>query len=134
MNRGYTREWYLGRVKKIRAVLGNDCGISSDMIVGFCSETEEEHQETLSLMDEVKYDFAYMFYYSERPGTVAAKKLADDVPIEVKKEGWTRSSRSKGSIQKKATNRTRARCSRSSLKERPRNLAGNCRDAPLPTK
>ena len=85
MNRGYTREWYLGRVKKIRAILGNDCGISSDMIVGFCSETEEEHQETLSLMDEVKYDFAYMFYYSERPGTVAAKKLADDVPIEVKK-------------------------------------------------
>ena len=85
MNRGYTWEWYLGRVKKIRAVLGNDCGISSDMIVGFCSETEEEHQETLSLMDEVKYDFAYMFYYSERPGTVAAKKLADDVPIEVKK-------------------------------------------------
>lgn len=85
MNRGYTREWYLDRVNKIREILGEDCGISSDMIIGFCSETEEEHQDTLSLMDIVEYDFAYMFYYSERPGTLAAKKLTDDVPLEVKK-------------------------------------------------
>jgi tRNA-2-methylthio-N6-dimethylallyladenosine synthase len=85
MNRGYTREWYLEKIQKIRSILGEDCGISSDMIAGFCSETEEEHQETLSLMDVVKYDFSYMFYYSERPGTPAAKKFADDVPLETKK-------------------------------------------------
>mgnify|MGYP002783738326 CR=1 FL=1 len=85
MNRGYSREWYLGKVSKIREVLGADCGISSDMITGFCTETEEEHQQTLSLMDLVKYDFSYMFFYSERPGTLAAKKWEDDVPEEVKK-------------------------------------------------
>jgi tRNA-2-methylthio-N6-dimethylallyladenosine synthase len=85
MNRGYSREWYLGKVSKIREVLGADCGISSDMITGFCTETEEEHQQTLSLMDLVKYDFSYMFFYSERPGTLAAKKWKDDVPEEVKK-------------------------------------------------
>lgn len=85
MNRGYTREWYLERIQKIREILGDDCGISSDMIAGFCSETEEEHQDTLTLMDAIKYDFAYMFFYSERPGTPAAKKLADDVSAEVKK-------------------------------------------------
>lgn len=85
MNRGYTREWYLSRISRIREILGEDCGISSDMITGFCSETEEEHQDTLSLMDEVKYDFAYMFFYSERPGTLAAKKFTDDIPDEVKK-------------------------------------------------
>jgi tRNA-2-methylthio-N6-dimethylallyladenosine synthase len=85
MNRGYSREWYLQRAQRIREILGNDCGISSDMITGFCSETEEEHQETLTLMEIVKYDFAYMFYYSERPGTLAEKKLDDDVPLEIKK-------------------------------------------------
>jgi tRNA-2-methylthio-N6-dimethylallyladenosine synthase len=85
MNRGYSREWYLGKVSKIREILGTDCGISSDMITGFCTETEEEHQQTLSLMDLVKYDFSYMFFYSERPGTLAAKKWEDDVPEEVKK-------------------------------------------------
>jgi len=85
MNRGYSREWYLGKINRIRDILGADCGISSDMITGFCSETEEEHQETLSLMDEVQYDFAYMFFYSERPGTLAEKKLEDDVPLEIKK-------------------------------------------------
>lgn len=84
MNRGYTREWYLDRVKAIRTILGNDCGLSSDMITGFCTETEEEHQDTLSLMDEVQYDFAYMFFYSERPGTPAAKKYTDDIPLDVK--------------------------------------------------
>lgn len=85
MNRGYTREWYLNKISRIREILGADCGISSDMITGFCSETEEEHRETLSLMDDVKYDFAYMFFYSERPGTPAAKKLKDDISLETKK-------------------------------------------------
>lgn len=85
MNRGYTREWYLGKVEKIREVLGDDCGLSSDMITGFCTETEDEHQDTLTLMDAVVFDFSYMFYYSERPGTLAAKKWADDVPEETKK-------------------------------------------------
>ncbi len=85
MNRTYDRAWYLNRVDAIRRILGEDCGISSDMITGFCSETEEEHQDTLTLMDYVQYDYSYMFYYSERPGTMAARKLADDVPLEVKK-------------------------------------------------
>ena len=86
MNRTYSREWYMNRVDAIRKILGDECGISSDMIAGFCTETEEEHQETLSLMDYVKYDFSYMFYYSERPGTLAAKKYEDDIPLEVKKK------------------------------------------------
>jgi tRNA-2-methylthio-N6-dimethylallyladenosine synthase len=85
MNRGYTRAWYLNKIMRIREVLGEDCGISSDMITGFCSETEAEHAETLSLMDAVTFDFSYMFYYSERPGTLAEKKYADDIPQAVKK-------------------------------------------------
>ena len=85
MNRTYDREWYLERVAKIREIIGEECGISSDMIAGFCSETEEEHLDTLSLMDKVQYDFSYMFYYSERPGTLAAKKYPDDIPLETKK-------------------------------------------------
>jgi tRNA-2-methylthio-N6-dimethylallyladenosine synthase len=84
MSRGYTREWYLDKVQKIRSILGADCGISSDMIIGFCSETEEENQDTITLMEAVKFDFAYMFYYSERPGTPAAKKYVDDVPLAIK--------------------------------------------------
>ncbi len=85
MNRTYDREWYIQKIDRIREILGEDCGISTDMITGFCTETEEEHQDTLSLMEYVKYDYAYMFAYSERPGTPAAKKLKDDVPEEVKK-------------------------------------------------
>jgi tRNA-2-methylthio-N6-dimethylallyladenosine synthase len=85
MGRGYTREWYLQRVQRIREILGEDCGITSDMITGFCTETDEEHRETLSLMEYVKYDFAFMFFYSERPGTLAAKKFVDDIPEEIKK-------------------------------------------------
>jgi tRNA-2-methylthio-N6-dimethylallyladenosine synthase len=85
MNRTYSREWYMDRVDAIRRILGEDCGISSDMIAGFCTETEEEHQETLTLMDYVQYDFSYMFYYSERPGTLAARKYKDDIPLDVKK-------------------------------------------------
>ena len=86
MNRTYTRDWYINRVDAIREILGEECGISSDMITGFCTETEEEHRETLTLMDYVKYDFAYMFFYSERPGTLAEKKLQDDIPLATKKK------------------------------------------------
>lgn len=86
MNRGYSREWYLQKVGRIREILGEDCGLSSDMITGFCTETEEEHQETLSLMDEARFDFSYMFFYSERPGTLAAKKYSDDIPEALKKK------------------------------------------------
>ncbi|WP_018620353.1 tRNA (N6-isopentenyl adenosine(37)-C2)-methylthiotransferase MiaB [Spirosoma luteum] len=85
MNRTYDRPWYIGKIDRIREILGDDCGISTDMISGFCSETEAEHQESLSLMDYVQYDYAYMFSYSERPGTLAAKKYADDIPEDVKK-------------------------------------------------
>ena len=85
MNRTYDRDWYISRVDAIRSILGQDCGISSDMISGFCSETNEEHRDTLSLMDYVQYDFSYMFYYSERPGTLAAKRYKDDIPLDIKK-------------------------------------------------
>jgi tRNA-2-methylthio-N6-dimethylallyladenosine synthase len=86
MNRTYDREWYMGRIDAIRRILGEDCGISTDLITGFCTETETEHQDSLSLMDYVRYDYAYMFAYSERPGTPAAKRLTDDIPEEVKKQ------------------------------------------------
>ncbi|HLP35048.1 MAG TPA: tRNA (N6-isopentenyl adenosine(37)-C2)-methylthiotransferase MiaB [Amoebophilaceae bacterium] len=86
MNRTYDRTWYLERVDAIRRILGPTCALSSDMIAGFCSETEEEHADTLSLMDAVRYHFSFMFYYSERPGTMAARKYPDDVPLEVKKQ------------------------------------------------
>lgn len=88
MNRTYDREWYMERVEAIRRIIPT-CGISTDVITGFCTETEEEHQETLSMMDYVKYDFAYMFAYSERPGTLAAKRYEDDVPEDVKKRRLT---------------------------------------------
>ena len=83
MNRKYTREWYLDRVAAIRRIVP-DCGLSTDIFVGYCSETEEDHQLSLSLMREVGYDSAFMFKYSERPGTYASKHLPDDVPEEVK--------------------------------------------------
>lgn len=83
MNRGYSREWYMDRIAAIKRIVPN-CGISTDTISGFCGETEEEHQDTLSLMREVKYDFAYMYKYSERPKTLAERKFEDDVPEEVK--------------------------------------------------
>ena len=83
MNRKYTREWYLDRVAAIRRYLP-DCAVTTDLIAGFSGETEEEHAATLSLMREVGYEFAYMFKYSERPGTYAHKHLPDDVPEEVK--------------------------------------------------
>lgn len=85
MNRGYSREWYMQKVSRIRTILGDDCGLSSDMITGFCSETEADHTDTLTLMDAVNFDYAYMFYYSERPGTLAEKKFEDDVALDIKK-------------------------------------------------
>ena len=84
MNRTYTREWYVNKVNRIREILPG-CGLSTDIITGFCSETEEDHIETMSLMEYCKYDLAYMFFYSERPGTLAARRFEDDVPEEVKK-------------------------------------------------
>jgi len=83
MKRGYTREWYLERIKMIRSYVP-DAAISTDIIAGFCGETEKDHEETLKLMEEVAFDYAYMFKYSERPGTYAAKHLKDDVPDDVK--------------------------------------------------
>jgi tRNA-2-methylthio-N6-dimethylallyladenosine synthase len=83
MNREYTREWYMDRVMAIRSIIPG-CSISTDIIAGFCTETEEDHQATLSLMEWAGYDFAYMFRYSERPGTRAARKYKDDVPEEIK--------------------------------------------------
>lgn len=83
MNRGYSREWYLDRIAAIKRIIP-DCAISTDIITGFCGETDEEHNETVSLMKEVSYDFAYMFKYSERPKTLAERKFTDDVPDDVK--------------------------------------------------
>lgn len=84
MNRTYSREWYISKVNRIREILP-DCGLSTDMIAGFCTETEEDHLQSLSLMEYCRYDLAYLYFYSERPGTLAARRFEDDVPLEVKK-------------------------------------------------
>ncbi len=84
MNRTYTREWYMAKIDRIKEVIPG-CGITSDFICGFCTETEEDHQDTLSIMEYSNYDFSYMFYYSERPGTLAERRYEDDIPLEVKK-------------------------------------------------
>jgi tRNA-2-methylthio-N6-dimethylallyladenosine synthase len=84
MNRTYTREWYMAKVKCIREIIP-DCGISSDVIAGFCTETEDDHLDTLSIMQSSCYDMSYMFFYSERPGTLAARRYNDDVPENIKK-------------------------------------------------
>ncbi|WP_207493992.1 tRNA (N6-isopentenyl adenosine(37)-C2)-methylthiotransferase MiaB [Aridibaculum aurantiacum] len=84
MNRTYTREWYMAKVDRIKEIMP-DCSISADIIAGFCTETEEDHQDTLSIMEYSKYDMSYMFFYSERPGTLAARRFTDDVPLDVKK-------------------------------------------------
>lgn len=84
MNRTYDREWYKERVESIYRIIP-DCAISSDVITGFCTETEEEHQETLSMIEWANYSMSYMFFYSERPGTLAARKYEDDIPEEIKK-------------------------------------------------
>jgi tRNA-2-methylthio-N6-dimethylallyladenosine synthase len=84
MNRSYTREWYMSKVNRIREVMPV-CGISADIIAGFCTETEQDHQETLRLMEYSKYDMSYMFFYSERPGTLAHRRYKDDIPEVTKK-------------------------------------------------
>src|SRR3989337_1608163 len=84
MNRTYTREWYMGKVNRIREIIPG-CGISSDIIAGFCTETEEDHQDTLSIMKYSQYDYSYMYYYSERPGTLAQRRYTDDVSLDIKK-------------------------------------------------
>lgn len=84
MNRTYSREWYMNKIDRIYEIIP-DCAVSSDIIAGFCTETEEEHQDTLSIMEYSNYSMSYMFFYSERPGTMAARKYEDDVPLEVKK-------------------------------------------------
>lgn len=84
MNRTYTREWYIAKVDRIKEILP-DCGLSTDIIAGFCTETEEDHQQSLSLMEYCQYDLAYMYFYSERPGTLAARRYKDDIPEATKK-------------------------------------------------
>jgi tRNA-2-methylthio-N6-dimethylallyladenosine synthase len=85
MNREYTREWYMDRILSIRKIIP-ECALSTDMITGFCTETREDHEESLALMKWAGFDFAYMFKYSERPGTKAARKYKDDIPEEIKSE------------------------------------------------
>ncbi len=85
MNRTYTREWYISKVNRIKELIP-DCGLSTDMITGFCTETDEDHQESMSLMQYCHFDLAYMYFYSERPGTLAARRFKDDIPEEVKKK------------------------------------------------
>lgn len=84
MNRSYTREWYMAKIDRIREIMP-ECSISSDVIAGFCTETEQDHQDTLSMMEYARYDLSYMFFYSERPGTLAQRRYADDVPLQEKK-------------------------------------------------
>ena len=84
MNRTYSREWYMAKIDQIKKIMP-DCGISSDIISGFCTETEEDHADTLSIMRYSAYDYSYMFFYSERPGTLAARRYTDDIPLDVKK-------------------------------------------------
>jgi tRNA-2-methylthio-N6-dimethylallyladenosine synthase len=102
MNRGYTKEWYYEKVNKIREIIPG-CAISSDIITGFCTETEEDHQHTIEVVRNTRYTHAYMFAYSERPGTLAAKKYEDDVPEEVKNDVWLRLLNYKIKSPKKAT-------------------------------
>ena len=87
MNRGYTKEWYLERIKSIRKIIP-DCAISTDIITGFCDETEEDFNNTLDLMNKVKFDFAYMFFYSERPKTLAERKYEDNVLKKLKDQDF----------------------------------------------
>ena len=84
MNRTYDRDWYKNKVRRIYEIIP-DCAISSDIITGFCTETEEEHADTLSMIEYANYSMSYMFFYSERPGTLAARKYPDDIPLKVKK-------------------------------------------------
>src|SRR5688572_15503305 len=111
MNRTYSREWYIAKVNRIREIIP-DCGLSTDMITGFCTETEEDHQQSLSLMEYCRYDLAYMYFYSERPGTLAARRFADDVPEDIKKEDYRRWLTFTGNIRCKACKEMLARDSK----------------------
>ena len=106
MNRGYTREWYMERIDAIKRIIPG-CAISQDIISSFCSETEEDHQETLSLMDYVKFDYGFMFKYSERPNTKAARQFEDDVPEDVKVEKINRNHQQAKSAHSMEYNQTR---------------------------
>ena len=101
MNRTYTREWYMAKINRIREVMP-ECGISSDIIAGFCTETEEDHRDTLSLMEFSKYDLSYMFFYSERPGTLAARRYKDDIDEETKRRRLAEIVKLQNQISKKA--------------------------------
>ena len=103
MNRTYSREWYMDKIASIRKIVGKECGISSDWITGFCTETEEEHKDTLSFMESVKFDFSYMFAYSERPGTSLLKNLKTMCRWKLKNAGCRRSSIFKTGIPWKVT-------------------------------
>jgi tRNA-2-methylthio-N6-dimethylallyladenosine synthase len=109
MNRGYTSEYYLSRIEAIRNIIP-DCAISTDIIAGFCSETEIDHDQTLSLMKTVGFDFAFMFKYSERPDTAAARKLADDVPEEIKSRRLTEIIELQGSLSEESKKRDIGKC------------------------
>jgi tRNA-2-methylthio-N6-dimethylallyladenosine synthase len=100
MNRNYTREWYINKVDRIREVIP-DCGISCDIIAGFCTETEQDHKDTISLMEYCQFDFSYMYIYSERPGTLAARKYKDDVPEDIKGRRLTEIIQTQHAISKK---------------------------------
>ena len=88
MNRGYSREWYMDRIESVKRIMP-DCAVSTDIITGFCTETEEEHADTLSLMEWASFDYAYMFSYSERPKTLAERKYEDDIPLAIKNRRLT---------------------------------------------
>jgi tRNA-2-methylthio-N6-dimethylallyladenosine synthase len=103
MNRSYTREWYIAKVNRIREIIPG-CGISTDVIAGFCTETEEDHQQTLELMQYCGYDFSYMYFYSERPGTLAARRYEDDVPQDIKKRRLAEIVALQNSLSKKSNN------------------------------
>ena len=111
MNRGYTRDQYLDRIYAIRKYLP-DCAMSTDIIAGFCDETEEDHKETLSLMEQVAFDYAFMFRYSERPDTLAAERYPDNVPSEVKDRRLRESSTFSKSYPTKAINKMPGRLSK----------------------
>ena len=103
MRRGYTREWYLNKINRINEIIPG-CGLSTDIITGFCSETEEDHAATMSLIPLVEYHTAYMFFYSERPGTLAARKYADDIPEALKRSRLAEVIALQNSLQKERNN------------------------------
>ena len=133
MNRGYTRELYMERIEAIRSILP-DCAISTDMITGFCTETEKDHEASLSLMEWAEFDFSYMFRYSERPGTKAARKLKDDVPEDVKAKRLNEMIALQNILSAKSKKKTLAGFLKFLLKDIQRDLTIICRGALRKTK